>query len=729
MPALLDPPPTGSSFPTAAARPAPDWLATLNDAQRAAVDHDNGPLLVLAGAGTGKTATLSARVARLVLDGADPGRVLLLTFSRRAAQEMQRRAGQLLHQALGLRGHQPAPALPWAGTFHSVAARLLARHGATIGLPEAFSILDRADAEELMGLQRQALGMAAAKSRAPLAATCLAIYSRVLNSDAPLTSVLGQAFPWCLGWEAELNALFAAYEQAKQDQGVLDYDDLLLEWATLMDQAEAAALVRARFDHVLVDEYQDTNRLQARLLRGLCPAGRGLTVVGDDAQAIYSFRAAEVRNILEFAGQFQPPARVVTLTQNYRATQPLLDAANAVIALAAEGQAKALWSTRTGGPRPALVSVDDELAQARWVADAVLARREAGLRLKAQAVLFRTGTHSAALELELARRHIPYVKYGGLKFLEAAHIKDLLSLLRWAHNPRGQLALFRALRLLPGVGPATARRLMSSLASAPQPWAALQALPVPAGCAPEDWQGLVQLMLGLQAGGRAGWPAEIDTVVDWYAPHLARLHEHPLPRLADLRQLAALARGHASRERFLAELTLDPPAATSDEAGDPSIDEDYLILSTLHAAKGQEWQAVYLLNLVDGCLPGDLATATPVQLEEERRLLYVGMTRARQQLALMLPLRFHVTQQARHGDRHLYGARSRFIPEALLPLFEAVVPQVPSAEDDLASQAVVPGAMPAAATTATTPPATEAVPPAPGTMAARRRARWEAGSL
>ena len=684
MPALLNPPPTGSSSPTAAARPAPDWRATLNEAQRAAVDHGDGPLLVLAGAGTGKTATLAARVARLVLDGADPGRVLLLTFSRRAAQEMQRRAGQLLHQALGLRGSQPAPALPWAGTFHSVAARLLARHGAAIGLPEAFSILDRADAEELMGLQRQALGMAAAKSRAPLAATCLSIYSRVLNSEDPLTAVLGQAFPWCLGWEAELNALFAAYEQAKQDQGVLDYDDLLLEWATLMDQAEAATLVRARFDHVLVDEYQDTNRLQARLLRGLCPAGRGLTVVGDDAQAIYSFRAAEVRNILEFAGQFQPPARVVTLTQNYRATQPLLDAANAVIALAAEGQAKALWSTRTGGPRPALVSVDDELAQARWVADAVLARREAGLRLKAQAVLFRTGTHSAALELELARRNIPFVKYGGLKLLEAAHIKDLLSLLRWQQNPRHRLAGFRVAQLVQGMGPASARRLLDAMAQAVDPAAVRRGFRPPVGAA-STW---AELLAGLQAMQAAPWPELLQPALQWYLPQLQRLHEDAAVRRRDLEQLQRLAGSFASREAFLAELTLDPPEATS-EVVEPGLDEDYLILSTIHSAKGQEWSSVYVLNVVDGGIPSEMSAGSLPELEEERRLLYVAMTRAQHQLQLLVPQRFHVTQQAAHGDRHVWGALSRFIPPeveacfekrcaAPLPQPQAALPQAPA---------------------------------------------------
>lgn len=677
VPCLASPPQPAPS----PARPDPAGLG-LNPEQLAAVTHGDAPLLVLAGAGTGKTGTLAARVAHLVQSGTDPQRLMLLTFTRRAAAEMVHRAGLALQQALqpsspgpaGLRTAAPVDAawLPWAGTFHSVGARLLRRHGRAIGLPEDFSVLDRADAEELMAWQREALGLARTEGRrrAPLAATCLGIYSRVLNTERPLSDVLGEAYPWCLGWEPELQALFSAYEQAKAGQHLLDYDDLLVEWAELLAHPQVGPDLRARFVHVLVDEYQDSNRLQARILRGLKPGGRGLTVVGDDAQSIYAFRGADWRNILDFAAQCEMPARVLTLTRNYRATQPLLDAANAVIGLAAEGHRKALWTERQAGEAPWLVAVDDEAAQARWVADQVLARREGGLRLKQQAVLFRTGHHSAALELELLRRNIPFVKYGGLKFLEAAHVKDLLALLRWLQNPHAGLAVFRALRLLPGIGPAHARRAVDWLAAAEDPWAAWDQLPPPPGCAPSDWQGLQAVLARLRQGEAGAWPAEVGVLVDWYAPHLARLHDHPEPRLADLRQLAALAGQARHRDRFLTELALDPAAASSDEAGDPSIDEDYLILSTLHAAKGQEWQSVMLLNVVDGCLPGDLSTATVAQLEEERRLLYVGMTRARSHLSLLVPRRFHVTQQARHGDRHVLASRSRFLPEAILGHFQ-----------------------------------------------------------
>ncbi|MFO1338726.1 MAG: ATP-dependent helicase [Burkholderiaceae bacterium] len=667
--------------PRAPALPRTDPLAALNDEQRAAATHGDGPLLVIAGAGSGKTMTLAARVARLVLDGADPSRLLLLTFSRRAAQEMRQRVAALLRAGLGLGPGAAAPDLPWAGTFHAIGARLLREQAPRLGLAEDFSLLDRGDAEDLMGWVREARGLARApeegQPRFPLKGTCLAIYSRVVNSQAALGEVLREAFPWCAEAEPQLRGLFLAYEAAKRDQQALDYDDLLLWWAEMMREPDIATWLGERFTHVLVDEYQDTNRLQAAILLALKPRGDGLTVVGDDAQAIYAFRAAEVRNILDFPSAFTPAARVVTLTRNYRATQPLLDAANAVIALAPERFAKRLWTDRPGAERPRLVAVDDEMAQARWVVDEVLARREGGLKLKAQAVLFRSSSHSAGLELELARRNVPYVKYGGLKFLEAAHVKDVLSLLRWASNPRHRLAGFRVSQLVPGIGPATARRLLDAMEASAEPAAVLQAFEPPVA-ARGDWQPLVQLMHRLaRAGGQGDWPAELDAVVDWYDPQLERLHDHPAPRRADLEQLVRLAAGHASRERFLTEMTLDPPQSTSDESGEPSIDEDYLILSTIHAAKGQEWQAVTLLNVIDGCLPGDLSTATRMQLEEERRLLYVAMTRARHHLALMVPQRFYVTQQRRFGDRHMYGGLSRFIPPEVAARFDSMGPATP----------------------------------------------------
>jgi len=652
--------------------PRLDPFAPLNDEQRAAVEHgivdnDFRPLLVIAGAGTGKTMTLASRVARLVLAGADPNRILLLTFSRRAALEMERRAGRALHAALGFASTQRAPGLPWSGTFHSVGARLLREYAGAIGLPEAFTIHDRGDAEDLMGLVRQELGLAGTSKRFPMKGTCLALYSRVVNSQAPVDPVVRDLYPWCLGWEDELKRLFRAYVLEKQRQQVLDYDDLLLYWHQMMAEPALAAAIGARFDHVLVDEYQDTNRLQAAILKALKPGGRGLNVVGDDAQSIYSFRAAELRNILDFPASFDPPARVVTLARNYRSTQPILDASNAVIERAAERFTKKLWSD-TSGERPLLVAVEDEMAQAQWVADQVLARREGGLLLKRQAVLFRTGHHSAALELELTRRNIPFVKFGGLKFLEAAHVKDLLSVLRWVQNPRCRLAGFRVAQLIPGMGPAAARRLLDAMESVPDPVRAMREF-APPGAAVHDWSVWLKAHEVLAGGA---WPDDVALAARWYQPHLERLHDDAVVRQADLAQLGRIAARYPSRERFLAELTLDPPEATSDEAGAPHRDEDYLILSTMHSAKGQEWTAVYVLNVVDGCMPSDMATGQAAEIEEERRLLYVAMTRAKRHLALIAPQRFYVTQQAKYGDRHLYGSLTRFIPPPVQALFDGV---------------------------------------------------------
>ena len=660
----------------------PDPFAALNAQQRSAVEHGleseatdeprtlPGPLLVLAGAGSGKTLTLAARVARLVLAGADPQRILLLTFSRRAAHEMERRVGRLLHQALGYAATQRAPRLPWSGTFHGVGARLLREYAPQIGLATNFTIQDRADSEDLIGLVRHDLQLASAKSRFPLKGTCLAIYSRVLNSRAPLAEVLRTVYPWCQAWEDELKRLFRAYVAEKQNQCVLDYDDLLLYWSQMLEEPALARSQSARFDYVLVDEYQDTNRAQAAILRALKPDGRGLTVVGDDAQAIYSFRAAEVRNILDFPDQFTPPARVVVLERNYRSTQPILEASNGVIALAAQGFGKRLWSDAAAAEKPSLVTVQDESAQADWVADQVLRHRENGVALKSQAVLFRTSHHSAALELELTRRNIPFVKFGGLRFLEAAHVKDVLSALRWAQNPRHRMAGLRVAQLVPGIGTASAKRLLAAMGAAADPVAALHAFKPPPAAAAE-WPALVATFAALQ-GNASAWPADLERVHAWYLPHLRRHHDDAPVREGDLAQLARIAASYGSREAFLTELTLDPPEATSDESGPPLRDEDYLILSTIHSAKGQEWKAVFVLNVVDGCIPSDMATGNAVEIEEERRLLYVAMTRARQHLHLLVPQRFYVTQQAEYGYRHLYGTLTRFIPPALAACFETL---------------------------------------------------------
>ncbi len=652
------------------------YLEKLNEQQRLAVEHGvgpsadtaGGPLLIIAGAGSGKTNTLAHRVAHLIVNGADPRRILLMTFSRRAASEMSRRVERICTQVIGSNSAIMTDALAWAGTFHGIGARLLRIYAEQIGLNADFTIHDRADSADLMNLVRHELGLSKTETRFPTKSTCLSIYSRTVNSETPLSEVLRNWYPWVTGWEQQLKQLFTGYVEAKQAQNVLDYDDLLLYWAQMVGEPELAEDIGNRFDHVLVDEYQDTNRLQASVLMALKPGGRGLTVVGDDAQSIYSFRAATVRNILDFPKAFSPVANVITLDRNYRSTQTILAAANGVIDLARERFTKNLWTDRPSGERPTLLTVKDDNDQAGYIVEQVLANRETGVMLKQQAVLFRSSSHSGPLEVELTRRNIPYVKFGGLKFLDSAHVKDMLAVLRFAQNPLDRVAGFRLLQMLPGIGPQTAGSILDTIAADPEPLVALAEIPPPPKTG-EEWVPFVELLSGLKRSG-SQWPSEIAVARAWYEPHLDRIHEDAETRKADLLQLEQIASGYPSRERFLTELTLDPPDATSDQAGMPLLDEDYLILSTIHSAKGQEWRSVFMLNVVDGCIPSDLGVGTTEDIEEERRLLYVGMTRAKDSLTLIMPQRFFTGGQHAQGDRHVYASRTRFIPATLLQFFE-----------------------------------------------------------
>ena len=659
-----------------------DAMQRLNAAQRDAATHGEArpggvvatPLLVIAGAGTGKTNTLAHRVGHLLLNGVAAERILLLTFSRRAAQEMTRRAQRVVAAALaeasGAATVPSAMRLPWSGTFHAIGVRLIRQHAGRVGLDPNFSVLDRGDAADLMDLVRHGLGLTRTDRRFPRKDTCLAIYSHRVSTQQPLRHTLETVYPWCLDWEAELTTLYRAYVEAKLAQQALDYDDLLLYWHVMMQDPSLAAAIGGQFDHVLVDEYQDTNVLQAQILLAMKPDGRGVTVVGDDAQAIYSFRAATIDNILDFPEKFSPPAHVITLEENFRSTQSLLDAANALMAEGGRQYRKFLRGVRGTGVRPRYVTVLDDQAQAGYVIERVLDGRERGVDLRRQAVLFRNSDHSDVLELELMRRNIPYVKYGGLKFLEAAHVKDLLAVLRWADNPRNRMAAFRVLQLLPGMGPANSGRACDAFEAAGFHWPALASHAVPAA-GREHWPAFTAMMCAI-ARVDAPWAGQVTQVRAWYEPQLDRLYEVSMARAGDLGQLERLAVQYASREAFVTELTLDPPQASGDLAGEPLLDEDYLVLSTVHSAKGQEWQSVHVLNVTDGSFPSEFATGRPELIEEERRLLYVAMTRARDELNLIAPLRFYVTQQAPGGDRYVHGARSRFLSDGVLARFDRV---------------------------------------------------------
>ncbi|MDB6014221.1 MAG: ATP-dependent helicase [Gammaproteobacteria bacterium] len=653
-------------------------LEKLNGPQRRAVTHgeplpDNkgvksGPLLIVAGAGTGKTDTLAHRVAHLVINGVDPARILMLTFTRRAATEMRRRAHEItkkaLNEALGGVSQTIQTRLSWTGTFHSVGNRLLRHYSRHLKLDPQFTVVDRADSADLMDGIRQELGFASKEQRFPRKETCLQIYSYRVNTQRSLKETLEQQYPWCAQWEGDLGRLYRGYVEQKQRYNVLDYDDLLLYWHLMMSDPRLAEHVGSNFDHVLVDEYQDTNKLQAEILYGLKADGAGLTVVGDDAQAIYSFRAAAVENILGFPDRFKPRAEVVTLAQNYRSTQEVLDVANALMADAPRQHRKHLLSIRGKGARGRIVTTDELQTQAEYVCTEILRRREANVPLKRQAVLFRTSSHSDILELELAKRKIPFMKFGGLKFLEAGHIKDLMAILRWADNPRNTLSAFRTLQLLPGMGPVNARKAIEHLEAQGGSFTALQTFipPQPASAA---WAKLGELMLALGEPQRP-WPGQLHLAREWYRPQFERIYEHFHTRLGDLDQLELLSGQYPSRERFLTELTLDPPNATSDLAGQPALDEEYVTLSTIHSAKGMEWDTVYVLNVVDGSFPSEFSTGKAELIEEERRLFYVALTRAQNDIVLMVPLKFHLTNQSRQGDAHVYGGRSRFMTEKVL---------------------------------------------------------------
>jgi DNA helicase-2/ATP-dependent DNA helicase PcrA len=653
------------------ARDEPSLVDALNAEQERAVAFGDGPLLVIAGAGTGKTRTLIHRVAHLIERGVAPERILLLTFTRRAAGEMLARAERLVGSS-GARVH--------GGTFHSVGHRLLRQFGTSAGLPADFTIMDQGDAQDLMQLARGALGLSKSQKRFPKKETLHYIYSRHINTELPIDELLHREFPQFLEYEQQIIGLFANYTLRKQERNLVDYDDLLLFWATMLEASPAlGARMAGLYDHVLVDEYQDTNLLQARILRGMCEGHRKLTVVGDDAQSIYSFRGAHFRNILDFPRQF-PGTTLVTLAQNYRSTQPILELSNVLISRAEERFTKDLWTSREGGEKPWLVTAKDEAQQTRFVVDRVLQLHEGGMPLREMAVLFRAGYMSADLEIELTNRKIPFEKWGGLKFLEAAHVKDVLAFLRVSDNPRDEVSWYRILMLMPGIGDATARGMMASMEERswdPDAFTHLIAPPK----AREAHRNLAQLLrqlrtIGSSSGddGGARVASDIMAIRALYDSILKERYDRPEARLADLDQLRTIAAGYPSRGAFLAALALDPPSSTQDLAGGSESESDALVLSTVHSAKGKEWKAVFLIWAVDGWFPSSRAVDDPDELEEERRLMYVALTRARDELAVVYPMQVY---GSRRGTDYSIDQLSRFLDRGVRATMQRIVVEEP----------------------------------------------------
>jgi DNA helicase-2/ATP-dependent DNA helicase PcrA len=641
-------------------------LGALNPQQRAAARYQGGPLLIVAGAGTGKTTTLVHRLAYLLACGEDPSRTLLLTFTRRAAAEMLRRVDAVFPK--DTRGRALSERV-WGGTFHSVATRLLRMYGKPIGLDPNFTIHDRSDSEDLLNVVRTELNLAKSDKRFPKKGTCMDIYSRCVNSRQSLEAVLDAAFPWCDEYADDLKRLFKAYVDRKEKLSVLDYDDLLLYWHGLLSDPSVGDRVRSRFNCVLVDEYQDTNRLQAEILKRLRPDGAGLTAVGDDAQSIYSFRAATVRNILDFPKEF-PGAKIIALEENFRSTQPILRATNRVIAEAEERYVKELWSKREEGAEPHLVTCLDEDEQCWFLVRTILEHREGGVDLRRQAVLFRASHHSIVLEAELTRRRIPFVKFGGLRFIETAHVKDVLAFLRLAENHRDVIAGLRVLTLLPGIGPKKAQQLCAALVESGgvfSVWADMR----PPDAAATVWPKFVKLMVSLREG-RDTIQQQVRKVRKFYAPLLENKYDHAPARSRDLEQIENLATRFKDRAAMLAEITLDPPNSSEDFAGPPHLDDDYLILSTMHSAKGLEWDVVYVIHASDGNIPSDLATGDADQIEEERRLFYVALTRAKNWVYVCCPQRYYFAYGRGKGDPYGYAQLTRFLSRRVIPCFRRV---------------------------------------------------------
>jgi DNA helicase II / ATP-dependent DNA helicase PcrA len=632
-----------------------DYAAALNTQQLAAVTAGEGPSLVIAGAGSGKTRTLVYRVAYLIDSGIDPSHILLLTFTRKSSQEMLERVGDLI----GRRSE-----LVRGGTFHSVANMLLRRYGRSIGLEPGFTILDRGDAEDLIALVRAQLGLNEKDKRFPRKATIAEMFSKSENTLRPLDEIVVEEFNHFADHLEALGQLQRGYQAAKRQRQLVDYDDLLVLLRRLLVEDEAIRrTISSLYRYILVDEYQDTNRLQADVVRHLASTHQNVMVVGDDAQSIYGFRGATFKNIMEFPTLF-PGTTIYKLEENYRSTQPILNLANCIIEEAAEKYSKHLFTRKLDGPLPVLVEAAGENAQSRFIAQKILELREEGIPLDEMAVLFRSSFHSFDLEIVLSRAGLPFVKRGGMKFIETAHVKDLLAHLRVVANPLDTVSWHRALMLVEGVGPKKAQDLLAAIVKTDNPYRVLREVSGKSG------KGLKDLALTLESLSGSGnmRPAEqVNHIYEYYLPILKAQYDDYPKRIRDLDHLHTIAEGYPELDKLLADLALEPPDGSAIDVGAPDQDDERLVLSTIHSAKGLEWQCVFVIWIVDGRFPSVYSFVTDEDLEEERRLFYVAVTRAKQHLFLTYPI--NVFDK---GSGMLLSKPTRFLDYVSPAMFEAM---------------------------------------------------------
>lgn len=603
------------------------YESALNPAQLEAVMHAEGPLLVIAGAGSGKTRALTYRAAYLVEKGISPAAILLLTFTRKASQEMLRRATQLLDK----RCEKIA-----GGTFHSFANSMLRRYASHLGLDSAFGILDRADSENLIGLLRKELQPATQQRSFPRKKTLADIFSRAVNKARSLEEIIANDYPHFESHLQIIRSLQQTFEIHKQEHHFLDYDDLLIYLRRLLaDYPAARERISATYQYIMVDEYQDTNTLQAEILYLLTHENRNIMVVGDDAQSIYAFRGANFRNIIDFPKMF-PETRIVYLEENYRSIQPILTLTNAIIERAKEKFSKNLFTQRKGGATPVLVNADDEYSQSRFVVDQIKELLQQGVALNQIAVLFRASFHSFDLEIELSREGIEFVKMGGFKFIESAHIKDVLAHLRVIANAYDRISWYRILLLIEKVGPKTAQRIFEATLNEKSGYTGLLSAKIGRI---KGLERLKQLISTLDT--RPMSISEMgETIIDYYLPILkSRYDDHPR-RAKDLEHLVEIMVRYKNLDQFLTDMALEPPNTSYENSlynGTGASNSDRLILSTIHSAKGLEWHSVFVIWALDGRFPSVHTLYKEEELEEELRLMYVAATRAKENLFFTYP--------------------------------------------------------------------------------------------